>query len=905
MTEFVFVVPLGGLVVLVFLYLRRLADGPAATAWGGAWLAVYGAGLISTLDQPPAEVRALGTVLGSLFPGLLLAGSLGVHRGRFAAWPIGFALAIGLTRLALLSAGRPDLAIAVEIPCELPLTLAAAALAWRNAFASRSLPEQLLGPTLLLLALLNVADPLARLLDLATLPIILGWIGTTLAAGLCQVGVLVERDRARDRRLAAESNLLYRVARLAASEPHDLRAALDAILHAFATLARVDGIGVWLIDESGRHLDVAARLRRADEPPDTTLRLPLDDPIAQLALDGGEAVRVIDPRAHGEALRRRADRLRMGEVALAPLCAGERKLGVLVAGIGLGRRFDAENLRLVQRLAEEITQVAVHTRELQERAREAGLRDAERRTLRALVEAAPVGIFVIDDEGDLRSISRSGAEQLGIDPEAWTGRPARALLDHIATRLAPGEARRLQTRLAWDPGDLQGLELRFTQPEERVLELGVRTVRSEDRKRLGQLWVSRDVTEERRLAGRLGWVRRLERLGALAGSVALELHEQTGAIRAAARQLLDAAGSGPPPALVELARAAERSSERARQLLELARPARPAVAAVDVEALLRELLERLRATRPARLQIDLVLATGLRPAHADREQLKRILETLAGHACDAAGRRGTVTLAARNAEPMPGEPPRLVIEVRESGGALDPSLLEQILDPSLATRPDVKGPGLELAVAVSLAEAQGAAVEVESLPGRGSVFRLRWPAATARTQAARRRPSPAARAQATPQRDGGARQAAEASPEPREAAGALVLLAEDEAAVRRLARIGLERAGFRVAEAEDGDAAVALFERLHAEVALAVVDLSMPRRDGIAALHAMRTLAPDLPAVVITGGSGPGPDDAWPADARVLTKPFTPDELAEVVRARLAARAPGEAPGPEPPARAG
>src|SRR5690606_2828168 len=235
--------------------------------------------------------------------------------------------------------GRPDLAIAVEIPCELPLTLAAAALAWRNAFASRSLPEQLLGPTLLLLALLNVADPLARLLDLATLPIILGWIGTTLAAGLCQVGVLVERDRARDRRLAAESNLLYRVARLAASEPHDLRAALDAILHAFATLARVDGIGVWLIDESGRHLDVAARLRRADEPPDTTLRLPLDDPIAQLALDGGEAVRVIDPRAHGEALRRRADRLRMGEVALVPLCAGERKLGVLVAGIGLGRRF--------------------------------------------------------------------------------------------------------------------------------------------------------------------------------------------------------------------------------------------------------------------------------------------------------------------------------------------------------------------------------------------------------------------------------------------------------------------------------------------------------------------------------------------------------------------------------------
>jgi two-component system cell cycle sensor histidine kinase/response regulator CckA len=661
----------------------------------------------------------------------------------------------------------------------------------------------------------------------------------------------------------------------------------------------VDGIGVWLIDESGRHLDVAARLRRVEEPPDTTLRLSLDDPIAQLALGHDEPVRVIDPRAHGEALRRRADRLGIGEVALAPLRTGERRLGVLVAGVALGRCFEAESLRLLQRLAEEITQVALHTRELQERAREAGLRDAERRTLRALVEAAPVGIFVIDHEGHLRTISASGAEQLGIDPQAWIGRPARALLDHIAPRLAPGEARRLQARLAWDPGNLQGLELRFVQPEERVLELGVRTVRGEDRKRRGQLWVSRDVTEERRLAGRLGWVRRLERLGALTGGVAHELHEQADAMRTAARQLLDAARPAPPPALTDLARAAERSAERARQLLELARPARPTLAPVDVEALLRELLERLRATRAPSLRIELALATALRPAHADREQLKRILETLAGHACDAAGRRGAVMLAARNAEPMPGEPPRLVIEVRDSGGALD-----QILDPSLATRPDVKGPGLELAVAVSLAEAQGATVEVESLPGRGSVFRLRWPAATVRSQAARRHAPPAARAQATQAGDAGTVQADE-SPEPREVAGALILLAEDEPAVRRLARLALERAGYRVAEAEDGEAAVVLFERLRAEVALAVVDLSMPRRDGIAALHAMRTLAPDLPAVVMTGGSGPGPDDAWPADARVLTKPFAPDELAEVVRSRLAARTPDEAPGPETPTRAG
>src|SRR5690606_30134438 len=158
----------------------------------------------------------------------------------------------------------------------------------------------------------------------------------------------------------------------------------------------------------------------------------------------------------------------------------------------------------------------------------------------------------------------------GIDGAAWIGRPVRALLEHVAPHLAPGEARRLQTRLAWDPGDLEGIELRFAQPEERVLELGVRTLRGEDHQPLGQPWVTRDVTEERRLAGRLGWVRRLERLGALAGGLAHELHEQIDAIRAGARQLLEAAGSDPPPALADLARVADRGAERARWLLDLA-----------------------------------------------------------------------------------------------------------------------------------------------------------------------------------------------------------------------------------------------------------------------------------------------------------------------------------------------
>src|SRR5690606_28506085 len=110
---------------------------------------------------------------------------------------------------------------------------------------------------------------------------------------------------------------------------------------------------------------------------------------------------------------------------------------------------------------------------------------------------------------------------------------------------------------------------------------------------------------------------------------------------------------------------------------------------------------------------------------------------------------------------------------------------------------------------------------------------------------------------------------------------ATVLLAEDEPALRRLARMTLERRGYRVLEAEDGEAAVALFERHRGEIALAVLDLAMPRRGGLDALRAMRASAPALPAVVMSGRVDPALEqDGRDAGARVLAKPFAPDELA-------------------------
>jgi PAS domain S-box-containing protein len=866
LSEFVLVASLGGLVVLVFMYLRRLSDGAAATAWGSAWLALYLSGTISTLQAPPPALPMLQTLLGSLFPALLLAGCLAFYRGRVAAWPIAAGAALGLGRVALRIAGHADVALLVAVPLELPMALGAAAIAWRAALERpRSLPEQLLGPTLVLLAVVNAVDPLARAFALPTAPLLLAWVGTALMTALLQVGAFVERARERERRMIVERDLLYRVARLAASEPSDARAALDDVVSAVASLASLDGFGVWLVDAEQRHLEVAARLRRIDQMPASLARVPLADPVVQRALANEEPVTVLDPRREGGALRRSADRYEIGETAVAPLRAGGNVLGAMFAALGPGKHFDAADAQLLALIAQEIARVVGHARLADERARQAAALDAERRTLRALVEAVPAGIVLVDREGRITMLSRLGAEQLALgEPEPWIGRTAREAFAHYQPLLAPGEGRRLLARFAWDPGDVESFEVRFARPAERVLELTLREVRAEDGERLGQLWVTRDVTEARRLDERLERARRLELLGTLAGGVAHDFNGQLTAILGIARELLDAEGSPEArrAALVDLERAAEHCAALTRSLLEFARPAPPRPSAVDVEKALREVEALLRPTLGAQVRLEVAIAADAGAVLADPLQLRRALLNLAGNARDAVGGRGTIRLSAQADREPGGGPPRVALEVRDDGCGMDAATLERIFDPFFTTKPPGLGTGLGLAIASAIAEAHGALLEVESAPARGTAFRLRWPAAAG---------APSARAEA------GA------------GAGRTVLLAEDEPALRRLARRTLERRGYRVLEAEDGEVAVALFERHRSDVALVVLDLAMPRRDGLAALAAMRVSAPGLPAVLMTGRVEAALGEARTAEGvRVLAKPFGPDELAEQVRAALA-----------------
>ncbi len=360
---------------------------------------------------------------------------------------------------------------------------------------------------------------------------------------------------------------------------------------------------------------------------------------------------------------------------------------------------------------------------------------------------------------------------------------------------------------------------------------------------------------------------RIETLGPLASSVAHDFNNQLTAILGNARVLEGWLSSDPAAreALADLESAAEHCTELTRGLLDLARQAPIAPQPVAMDKLVHEVEALLRASLAPDVALRVDVAPGLF-AHTDPAQLRSVLTNLALNARDAVGARGEIEIAVRLAAPDAsgaGAASYLEFVVRDTGVGMDTDTLEHVFDPFFTTKPPGQGTGLGLAIVSRIVESHGASTEVESEPFRGTRFRIAWPAAIE------------------------APFDTETGSLPIAGGHECVLLAEDEPAVRRLARAALERHGYRVLEACDGDEAVALFEQHRDGIDGVVVDLAMPRRNGLDVIAAVRASARRIPVVLMSGQGGLDGDVALPERVIALGKPFRPDELASAVRRAL------------------
>jgi two-component system cell cycle sensor histidine kinase/response regulator CckA len=380
------------------------------------------------------------------------------------------------------------------------------------------------------------------------------------------------------------------------------------------------------------------------------------------------------------------------------------------------------------------------------------------------------------------------------------------------------------------------------------------------------LTVRREQEERRRQASTMEAVRQLA--GGLAHDFNNLLTTIVGRSQIVARTLPTA--STVREDVVQIEQAAAAAARLSRGLLALSRrePLNPERLSID---------DAIRAAEPAirgtlaGIECTLRLGACDTHAHLDRARFSGVLMALVQNAREAMGETGTLTIETTRAtlpQPFGANVEAACITIRDTGGGLDADARAHLFEPFFSTKGD--GRGLGLATAWAFVHQSGGTVDLES--GReGTMVRILFPVA--------------------------ARSAADAAPpaaslsivteQPRRRR--TVLVAEDEASVRKSVRIFLERAGYTVIEAPDGVEALAAFERAADEIGMLLTDVMMPQMGGRELAMKIMELRPDLPVVFMSGFLRDPEVLRMVNDRRVrfLAKPFDVDALVATVHGEM------------------
>ncbi len=399
--------------------------------------------------------------------------------------------------------------------------------------------------------------------------------------------------------------------------------------------------------------------------------------------------------------------------------------------------------------------------------------------------------------------------------------------------------------------------------------------------------VKEDVTESRMLQKRFEEAQKMEAVGRLAGGIAHDFNNMLTAIGGHARLLLDEVEPTNPlrDDVEEIVSASDRAAGVIRQLLLFSRRASSNPTVVDLKQAvdgIRRMLRRLLG-EDVRLQVEGV--EGPCAIRADRSQVDQILMNLVINARDAMPAGGTLRIGLERVElgadevaewqlPRPGRHVRLTVS--DTGTGMDAEVQEHLFEPFFTTKEPGKGTGLGLATVFGMVQENDGHVGVRSEVGRGSTFTIHFP------EVPLKGPKPPKR---SANESGGA---SATSPDPAERAP-VVLVAEDESAVRALVRRVLVRNGYEVLEACDGAEAEHLSDTYDGHIDLLLTDTVMPGIRGPEVARRLTASRPDLRVLFMSGYTF---DEATvhtiPDGSAFLAKPFTPEALGRAVRDALA-----------------
>ncbi|WP_306590004.1 PAS domain S-box protein [Geothrix sp. 21YS21S-4] len=355
-----------------------------------------------------------------------------------------------------------------------------------------------------------------------------------------------------------------------------------------------------------------------------------------------------------------------------------------------------------------------------------------------------------------------------------------------------------------------------------------------------------DITQRKEAEESLRQAQKLESLGVLSGGIAHDFNNLLTTILGNANLGVMSLPPESPavPFLDQIEKATLRAADLTRQLLAYAGKGRLQVIDVDLNRLVVEMTQLLTVSLSKKAVVRYDLAPELPPISADPSQMQQLVMNLVTNASEAIGdesgglitvRTGVQTVDEAYAESLlpalPLSPGSYVtLEVSDTGCGMTPEVRERIFDPFFTTK--FTGRGLGLSAMLGILRSHHGSLKVYSELGKGSAFRLFLPAVGAPKE------------EHPPRREGLHWRGT-----------GTLLVVDDEAGARSVARTLGEGLGFRVVEAADGREGVALFELHHAEISVVLMDLTMPHMDGRQAFAKMHAIDPGVPVVLTSGYS--------------------------------------------------
>ncbi len=384
----------------------------------------------------------------------------------------------------------------------------------------------------------------------------------------------------------------------------------------------------------------------------------------------------------------------------------------------------------------------------------------------------------------------------------------------------------------------------------------------------------RDVTRERTLQKQVQTAQKMESVGTLAGGIAHDFNNVLTVIVGYGEMLKLRIANDPKSMsdLEEILRSAERASVLTRQLLTFARRQVIDPTNLDLNEVMTGLVKLLRKVTREDIEIKTFLAEGLPTIRADQGQVEQVLMNLTLNARDAMPGGGQLVVETQDTwldEEYVKQYPYMkagryaVLSVSDTGIGMDEETRERIFEPFFTTKGPDKGTGLGLAMVYGIVKQHNGFIHVYSEPGKGTTFRIYFPAVDV--------PSDSKVVAARRIIRGGSE---------------TILLAEDDESIRHLTEQTLISYGYRVLIACDGEEAVDIFRRHGKEIAIAVLDVVMPKMGGKQAYDEMATTIPGLKVLFLSGYSADAIHDSFVLHPGIpfLQKPFGPNALARKVR---------------------